>query len=192
VSRFRNSRSVAVGSSGKGIKAFGIFATLAIMTDIERFNLFWLFHAMTASVKSDELYYYDARTKRFFAAKSSGLFDMVDLPLMPPIATDLLERMPDMDSEASEIVEIPRLNIQDKVAVQLLFLSNFPGVIHEEALRLAAEKQADTDGFVLDVLLEKDDTVAPMLPYWDDFKLKTIQFYLEKFTGIAGIALRLL
>jgi len=162
------------------------------MTDLERFNLFWLCHAMTAPVKSEELYYYDARTKRFFAATPSGLFDMVDLPVIPPIATDLLERMADIDSEVSEIVEIPRLNVQDKVAVQLLFLSNFPGVIHEEALRLAVEKQRDADGFVLDALLDKDDVLAPMLPYWDNFKLKTIRFYLEKFTGLTGIVLRLL
>jgi len=162
------------------------------MTDLERFNLFWLCHAMNAPVKSEEQYYYDARTKKFFASKPSGLFDMVDLPIMPPIATDLLERMADIDSEASEVVEIPRLNVKDKIAVQLLFLSKFPGVIHEEALRLASEKQRDTHGFVLDMLLDKDDTVAPMAPYWDDFKLKSIQFYLEKFTGLIGIALRLL
>ncbi len=162
------------------------------MTDLERFNLFWLCHAMTAPVKSEDQYYYDARTKKFFAAKASGLFDLVDLPVMPKIATDLLERMAYIDTEASEIVEIPRLNVQDKVAVQLLFLSKFPGVIHEEALRLAAEKQRDTYGFVLDILLEKDETVAPMAPYWDDFKLKSIQFYLEKFTGLIGITLRLI
>ena len=162
------------------------------MTDLERFNLFWLCHAMTAPVKSEESYYYDARTKKFFAARPCGLFDMVDLPLMAPIAAELSERVADLDSEASEIVEIPRLNVQDKVAVQLLFLSKFPGVIHENALRLAAEKQRDIYGFVLDVLLDKDDSVAPMVPYWDDFKLKTIQYYLEKFTGLNGITLRLL
>jgi len=161
------------------------------MTDLERFNLFWLCHAMTAPVKSEAKYYYDARTRKFFAGRASGLFDMVDLSIIAPVATDLLERMADIDSESSEIVEIPRLNVQDKVAVQLLFLSKFPGVIHEEALRLAAEKQRDTDGFVLDALLDKDDVLAPMLPYWDDFKLKTIQFYLEKFTGLIGITLRL-
>lgn len=162
------------------------------MTELERFNLFWLCHAMTAPGKCEELYYYDARTKRFFATKPSGLFDMVDLPMMAPINTELLERMANIDSEASEIVEIPRLNVHDKVAVQLLFLSKFPGVIHKEALRIAAEKQQDAYGFVLDVLLDKDDAVAPMGPYWDDFKLKTIQYYLEKFTGLTGITLRLL
>jgi hypothetical protein len=166
------------------------------MTDLEHFNLFWLCHAMTAPANSADSYFYDARTKKFFSAKSSQginkLFDMVDLPIIATASVDILERMADIDSEASEIVEIPRLNVQDKVAVQLLFLSKFPGVIHEEKLRLAAEKQRDTYGFVLDVLLNSEDVLGQMEPYWDDFKLKTIQYYLEKFTGLIGITLRLL
>ena len=162
------------------------------MTDIERFNLFWLCHAMTAPANAGESYYYDARKKRFFISKGAILLDMVDLQLMETIAAELLERLAAIDTAASEIVDIPRLNVQDKVAIQLLFLSNFPGVIHEEALRIAAEKQRDTDGFVLDSLLGKNEVLAPMSPYWDDFKLKTIQFYLEKFTGIAGITLKIL
>jgi hypothetical protein len=52
------------------------------MTDIERFNLYWLCHAMAAWVKSEDLYYYDARTKRFFSSRSNVLFDMVDLPMI--------------------------------------------------------------------------------------------------------------
>jgi hypothetical protein len=59
------------------------------MTDIERFNLFWLCHAMTAAVKSKELYYYDARTKRFFVSKPADLFDMIDLPITAPEAEAL-------------------------------------------------------------------------------------------------------
>ena len=162
------------------------------MTDIERFNLFWLYHAMTAAVKAKESYYYDARTKKFFVVKPSGLFNMIDLSMTPPEAEALIKRMADIDMEASEIVEIPRLNLQDKVAVQLLFLSKFPGVIHEEALRLAAEKQQDTGGFVLDAVLGREEVLAPMAPYWEDFKLKTIQYYLEKFTGLTGITLKML
>jgi hypothetical protein len=162
------------------------------MTDIERFNLFWLCRAMTAPVKSKESYYYDARTKRFFVSKLAGLFDMIDLSMTAPEAEALLKRIADIGSEASEIVEIPRLNLQDKVAVQLLFLSKFPGVIHEEALRLAAEKQQDTGGFVLDTVLGREDVLGPMAPYWEDFKLKTIQYYLEKFTGLTGITLKML
>jgi len=76
--------------------------------------------------------------------------------------------------------------------VQLLFLSEFPGVIHEEKLRLAAEQQQDVQGFVLDLVFDENDTLSPMAPYWDDFKLKTIQYYLEKFTGLIGIILKML
>jgi hypothetical protein len=162
------------------------------MTDIERFNLFWLCHAMTAAIKSKESYYYDAHTKRFFVSKQAGLFDMIDLSMTTQEAETPLKRMAAIDTEASEIVEIPRLNVQDKVAVQLLFLSKFPGVIHEEALRLVTEKQQDTGGFVLNAVLGREDALAPMAPYWEDFKLKTIQYYLEKFTGLTGITLKML
>jgi len=147
---------------------------------------------MTAPVNAEESYYFDGHTKKFFTAKPSGLLDMVDLPLISPLAEDLGKRLTQIDTEVCEIVEIPRLNVQDKIAVQLLFLSKFPGVIYEEKLSLAAEKQLDRQGFVLDVVLNENDTLEPMAPYWDDFKLKTIQYYLEKFTGLVGITLKML
>ena len=162
------------------------------MTDIERFNLFWLCHAMAAPAITEETYYFDGQTKKFLTAKSTGLFDMVDLPLIAPLAEDIGKRMAQIDNEVCEMVEIPRLNVQDKVAVQLLFLSKFPGVVQEDELRIAAEKQQDMQGFVLDVVLNQNDTLEPMAPYWDDFKLKTIQYYLEKFTGLVGITLKML
>jgi len=162
------------------------------MTDIERFNLFWLCHAMTAPVTAEESYYFDGQSKKFFTARSAGLFDMVDLPLIAPLADDIKRRLVDIDLMSSEIVEIPRLNVQDKIAVQLLFLSKFPGVIHEEQLRLAAERQADSYGFIIDAVLDEIDVLSPMTPYWEDFKLKTIQYYLEKFTGLVGITLKML
>jgi hypothetical protein len=169
------------------------------MRDIERFNLMWLCSAMTAPLDSNQLYYFDGLGKIFFSSKPSlnmksdiELFDMVDLIILPPLSADIRERLAEIDLENSEIVEIPRLNVQDKVSVQLLFLSKFPGVIHEESLRLAAEKQEDVSGFVLDEVLRRIETLAPMEPYWEDFKLKTIQYYLEKFTGVIGITLRML
>ncbi len=147
---------------------------------------------MTAPAMAEETYYFDGQTKKFFTAQSSGLSDMVDLPLLNSLAEDIQERIADIDSEKSQIVAIPRLNVQDKVAVQLLFLSKFPGVIHEEKLRLAAEQQQDVNGFVLDAVLDENETLSPMAPYWEDFKLKTIQYYLEKFTGLVGITLKML
>lgn len=157
------------------------------MTDIERFNLYWLCHAMTAPAMAKELYYYDSLTKKFFFEKSGALFDMVELPMLSPQAEDLIDRLADIDTEASAIVEIPRLNVRDKVSIQLLFLSKLPGIIHEESLRISAEQQEDAPGFMLDKLEAMDPALAPMLPYWEDFKLKTVQYYLEKFTGIIGI-----
>ena len=178
---------------------FHFITILATMTDIVRFNLLWLCYAMTAPVSAEELYYYDGRDKRFFLTKplftgsdEFTLHDMLDLPVNGSLSAEIIKRIAGIDSESSEIVEIPRLNVQDKIAVQLLFLSKFPGIIHEESLRLTAEKQEDIYGFVLDVVLGQMETLAPMEPYWEDFKLKTIQYYLEKFTGLVGITLKML
>jgi len=159
-----------------------------VTTDIERFNLYWLSNVMTAPVASAERYYYDAHTKKLFAERSGALFDMVGLALTGPAAQRLGERLAGIDSEASEVVEIPRLNVRDKVSVQLLFPSKLPGIIHEEKLRFAAEQQQDGQGFVLDKLEAMDPALLPLSGYWEDFKLKTIQYYLEKFTGITVIA----
>ncbi|TSJ40967.1 hypothetical protein FO440_14630 [Mucilaginibacter corticis] len=161
------------------------------MTDLQRFNLYWLCQAMTVPTHSAAHYYYDSRTKKFFSEQGSGLLDMINLLLLEPQKTDLETRLAHIDSEASEIVEFPRLNQKDKVSVQLLFLSNFPGIMQEENLRLAAEKQPDAPGFVLDDLEAMNPAFAPMLPYWEDFKLQTIQYYLEQFTGIIGITLKM-
>ena len=153
---------------------------------------------MTAPVNSAEHYYYDGDSKKFFCTTQVAtntddklLLSMIDLPITGSERTKLLQRIELIDSNSSEIVEIPRLNVKDKVAVQLLFLSKFPGIIHEEQLRLDVEQQQDDYKFVLDVVLNMNDSLAPMLTYWEDFKLKSIQYYLEKFTGIVGIALRL-
>jgi len=121
----------------------------------------------------------------------SGLLDMIGLSIQSPLLTDLLTRIPAIESESSEIVEIPRLNVQDKIAVQLLFLSKFPGIAYGEELRVAAEKQEDRNGFVLNTALELA-TLMSMASYWEDFKLKTIQYYLEKYTGIVGITMKMI
>ncbi|MEZ2334662.1 hypothetical protein AB6735_03470 [Mucilaginibacter sp. RCC_168] len=162
------------------------------MTDLERFNLYWLCQAMTVPVADNSRYCYDGLTRKFFVSKSSALLDMLDLSLPTDEEADLRTRLESIDFEASDIVEIPRLNVQDKVAVQLLFLSKFPGIIHEEKLRLAAEQQPDSGGFVLDKLEKMAGSLAPMQAYWEDFKLQTIRYYLEKYTGIIGIILKML
>lgn len=153
---------------------------------------------MTASVSCEEHYYYDGDSKKFFYTMQASidtddrlLLSMIDLPITGSERTELLRRIEHIDSNCSEIVEIPRLNVQDKVGVQLLFLSKFSGIHHEEELRLAVEQQKDNYGFVLDIITTKYDVLAPMEPYWEDFKLKTIQYYLEKFTGVVGISFRL-
>jgi len=162
------------------------------MTDIQRFNLLWLCYAMTAPVSAVESYYYDGESKRFFIQKPDGLLDMLELPLAAPESERLLKGLAAIDSERSVMVEIPRLNVQDKLAVQLLFLSGYPTIAQTEALRLAVERQEDAYGFALDQLVEQFDFVEAIPVYWEDFKLKTIHYYLEKFTGVIGITWKMI
>jgi hypothetical protein len=179
-----------VGSLSKGIKAFYIFTILA------KHNWYRTFQPLLALPRDDRSG--ENRRSILLRHPHQKIFHFWHENFIrygrPAALTGNGSRpfRPIKNTEASDIVEIPRLTLQDKIAVQLLFLSNFPGVIYEEGLRLAAEKQKNIYGFVLDVVLEKDELLAPMIPYWEDFKLKTIQYYLEKFTGIIGVALKIL
>lgn len=169
------------------------------MTDLEKFNLLWLCYAMTAPSNAEETYYYDGKTKKFFYTKRSNvegnelyIYDMLHLSITGEEAMKLSKKVEGIDSEQSEVVEIPRLNVQDKVAVQLLFLSKLSSTSYAEQLSLSVKQQSDTYGFKLDALLTDNPALHPVEPYWEDFKLKTIQYYLEKYTGVVGIGLRLI
>lgn len=109
---------------------------------------------------------------------------MIDLHLPEPSFTDISTRLAGIDSESSEVVEIPRLNVQEKVSIQLVFLSKTPGFIHNENFRIAAEQHQDASGFKLDGTFAGHQPTASL---WENFKMKTIQYYLEKYTGLIGI-----
>jgi len=83
------------------------------------------------------------------------------------------------------------LNVQDKVSIQLLFLSKIVGVYHYNDLIHAVEQQTDDYKFVLDVVLIENDMAAPMAQYWDDFKLQTVFNYIGHFANWIGIDLPL-
>ncbi len=152
---------------------------------------------MTAPGNGVERYYYDGQTKKFFYTKpvagreETEFFNMVDLKIDAIESFALSEKLGKIDAESSFLIEIPRLNVNDKVSIQLMFLSRFPGIIHEEDVRLAVEKQGEVHGFVLDKMFIQSSVLSPMEPYWEDFKFKTIQYYLEIYTGIQDIALKL-
>jgi len=106
-----------------------------MLTATERYNLLWLIHAMILPITyTDERYYYDVRRNDlFYTIKASGnplsmgLFNKFHLAYSAEIASDSAVRLELINDESSEIIEIPRLNILDKVGIQLEFLSKMPG-----------------------------------------------------------------
>jgi hypothetical protein len=159
------------------------------MNDMQRHNLIWLASAMTHPTHyTRRQHYYDEVHKMFFTrvmidynGAKFEIRDSLDKPLVDDIASDLLVRLELINDDSSEIVEIPKLNVEDKIAIQTLFLKYFEGVFYYNEIQEAINKQQDDHKFVLDTVLIENDNAAPMTPYWDDYKLRTVMEYIQTF-----------
>jgi hypothetical protein len=158
-----------------------------MQTESERYSFLWLANAMTLPVGYlNERYYYDSRDKVFFSAvaDSSSRVTYVDRltnELTISYACDLSVRLEFINDDSSEIIEIPRFTVDEKVSLQLEFLSKMPGTYWHNELIAAVEQQQEDHKFVLDTVLIENDNCAPMAPYWDDFKFKVVVTYLDQF-----------
>jgi hypothetical protein len=162
------------------------------MTATERYNLLWLLRAMTLPMDYEyERYYYDGRRKElFYTAKAKDnpfsivVLNKFDLQYSNEIESDLAVRLELIYDERSEIVEIPRINVVEKVGIQLEFLSKLPGTYWHNELIAAVEQQEDDYKFVLDTVLIENDNSAPMAKYWDDYKLIVVKLYITQLHSI--------
>jgi hypothetical protein len=162
------------------------------MNDVQKANILRTAMAMTAPEYANERYYYDSVTELFFYAKQIGdnevaLYSLLDFPLSERQYGDISIRFEQVDDYDFEIVEIPRLNVSEKIEIQLDFLSQFYRVYHLEELISAVENQQDDYRMVLDTALIKNSYCAPMAAYWDEFKLKTMFDYIKHFTNSIGV-----
>ncbi|MDN5285693.1 MAG: hypothetical protein JWR38_1967 [Mucilaginibacter sp.] len=167
------------------------------MTEAEQYNLLWLANAMTLPIShTDEHYYYDdSRKELFYTIKAKGnsfgigILNKFDLQYSKEIESDLAVRLELIGNESSEIVEVPRINVAEKIDIQLEFLSKLPGTFHHNELIRAVEHQRDDYKFVLDSALIENDNSAPMAIYWDDYKLQIIYTFITNFYTLIGIKL---
>jgi hypothetical protein len=157
-----------------------------MLTESERFNLLWLANAMTLPIGYlVERYYYDSRDKVFFSAITDSnlrltYVDRLNNELTIGYACDLSVRLEFIDDDSSEIVEISRFTVDEKISLQLEFLSKLPGTYWHNELLAAVEQQQDDYKFVLDTVLLENDNCAPMAPYWDDYKLQFVSQAIKK------------
>jgi hypothetical protein len=164
------------------------------VTNDQKLNLLWLAMAMTVPESTQERFFYDTITEQFFYSRPLrdyphrlDLFDTIDLHLFDKDYDDIIVRLELLNDENSEIIEIPRLNIADKIAIQLSFLSNLNGAMHLQKLITAVENQKDDFKMVLDTVLIENKNTAHISPYWDDYKLSQVLSYIEVFFRSTGL-----
>ncbi len=165
------------------------------MQDVE-YKLLWLLNAMTLPIAhTDERYYYDGQRQEFFftikvkeSPNALVILNIYDLQYSLEIESDIAVRLERINDESSEIVEIPKLNVDDKVDIQLQFLSKIEGTYcHNDLLKAVYDQQ---DACALDEIPLRNANLEPMETYWDYYKLKTVLQYLTRFTESIGINLR--
>jgi hypothetical protein len=165
------------------------------MTVNERFNLYWLLRAITAPCSYClEQYYYDLKRKELFsvlhlADYSSMILILDKFSLRYPldIEGDLAVRLELIAYRRMKIVEIPRMDITEKIDVQVHFLSILSDRLHQQEYMRAVIQQNETHGFVLDNLLKKYSSSAPIRPYWEYTKLQLAANHIRKLVSNAGI-----
>jgi hypothetical protein len=164
----------------------------SMLSESEQYDLLWLANAITLPISYDtEHYYYDGLRKELFYTISSkanpfliGVLNKFDLEYSDEIASDIAVRLELINDESSKIVEIPRLDIQEKIGVQLEFLSYMAGTLQHNELIAVVEGQQDDYKFILDTILMESENTLPMIPYWSDFKLKVTFTYINKTIGV--------
>jgi hypothetical protein len=162
-----------------------------VRTESKEYNFLWLANAMTMPVGYlKERFYYDSRGKTFFSSilneetNSMTYVDRLNKEVTIGYACDLSVRMEFINDDSSEIIEIPRFTVDEKISMQLEFLSKLPGTYWHNELIAVVEQQQDDHKFVLDTVLIENDKSAPMYTYWDDYKLQVTISCINKFLNL--------
>ncbi len=159
------------------------------MTDLEKFHVMWVARAMAVPVKSLNRYYYDGMTGKFFYsrrvkadAEVVELLDSIGMYLMGDEYHDLLNRLLSIEHPSSEILEIPRLTVQQKIELQTIFLGSLKSPQHYYLYIENVKEQNDSNGFILDSLLKENDVMNSLFTTWNSFKELTIYKYINEYS----------
>ena len=169
------------------------------MTVNERFNLYWLLRAITAPCSYClERYYYDLKRKELFSvlhltdySPAILILDKFSFRYPLDIEGDLAVRLELVAYRRMKIVEIPRMDITEKIDIQIQFLSMLGDKLHQQEYIKAVIHQNETHGFVLDNLLKKYDSSAPIRSYWEHIKLQVASTHIKKLILNAGIKMNI-
>ena len=170
--------------------------SLQSFAESEHYNSFWLVNAMSMpGWYSMERYYYDNRHNTFFfSAKSDDdpytlYFDSFNQELDIIYAIDLSVRLKSIQHPKSDLVEIPRLYVNEKIRIQLEFLSRLP-YTHTDLITVV-EQQRDQPNFVLDAILNENANFKPIAANWDTYKIEVAFKFISKFIKVINLELKL-
>jgi hypothetical protein len=165
----------------------------------ERFNLYWMLRAITAPCSYClEKYYYDLKRKELFSVLHLAdyspavlILDKFSFRYPLDIEGDIAVRLELIAYRRMKIVEIPRMDISEKIGIQIQFLSILGDQLHQQEYTQAVIQQSETHGFVLDNLLKKYDSSAPLRSYWEHIKLQIAASHINKLILNAGIKINI-
>ena len=161
---------------------------MMIHTETDNYSLLWLENAMTLPVGyPDQHYYLDVRTNNLFALvnmEENDCMVYVDRfyrELDVSAANELAERVAAADHKISQVFEIPRVTVDEKISLQLEFIAKLPQGSHISNLSEYVKQQPNDSSFVLDFVLSEDHKSALIAKYWEEYKLDTISRYINQF-----------
>lgn len=160
---------------------------IMIHTDFDGYSLLWLENAMTLPVGYlEHRCYLDASTNNLFALINMDENDCmiyVDRffeELDNADANELAESLTAEDHEMSQVFEIPRFSVEDKISLQLEFIALLPLGYHNSALSAAVKQQPNDASFVLDFVLGEVHKSPLIAQYWDEYKSETVSRYTSQ------------
>jgi|ERR1700754_2921877 len=91
---------------------------------------------------------------------------------------------------STDILEIPRLNLKERVAIQMDFIHRIENFRLFDQIALEINKQDKASTFVLDNLLLADKKLNLLIDYWAEFKVEQLNYAINDFEDEHDINLK--
>jgi hypothetical protein len=161
-------------------------------------NSYWLNKAITLPLNYNQaVHYYDKKQKIFFEiskadhvvinSKSKQNFQTL---YSNEEVSFLVNELLLINSNSTNILKIPRLSIEERVAMQIEFIDNIDNLKFYNDLLINIHKQDETSSFVLDSMLKNDKKLNVFVDYWWEFKFQRLTYFINDFEEKNDLDLR--
>ena len=149
------------------------------MLQSEETNLHWLARAITLPLDDNETKcYYDKHAQEFFIMITGE----------PEMTNNGLSNKSDRTGYANNnVVEVPRLSTNERVAIQLGFIETVTDNKIAKELKLAVVSQETTTSFTLDSLLKSKRQYRILVDYWLAYKYTQLNYPINEFEDLYDV-----